>query len=368
MGILAPASGGEPSSKPMLRLGTDMHFTMINRISSDASGRVILTCSDDKTARLWDGKTGNLVRIFRVPVGTGHEGKLFACALSPDGRLAAVGGWTDYQFSRKHAIYLFNTSTGEITQRLSGMGNVIFDIEFYSDRVFATALGEKNGIRVFKKSGSQFTLYKKDTDYGGDSYNLAFDSRGQLASVCSDGYIRLYDTDVNLIKKVKTTGGEVPFSLAFSLDNKKLAVGYSDTGTVEVLSADTLGLLYRPDNTGADTRDQRIEILTFGHGGYLYGGGAYSKSVEGNQWHFIRRWSDQGRGDFLDFKAAENTIMDIKPLGDGSIIMAGAQPDLARFTSVGDRMFYRTGEVPDFKNYQFRYLTVNRDASKKNFL
>jgi WD40 repeat protein len=61
---------------PMLRLETDMHVAAVRRISADTAGRFILTCSDDKIARLWDAENGNLLKIFRVPAQAGGEGKL----------------------------------------------------------------------------------------------------------------------------------------------------------------------------------------------------------------------------------------------------------------------------------------------------
>ena len=139
----AGSSNRSPSTEPILRLGTQMHFSTIRRISSDTSGRYILTCSEDKTARLWEGGTGDLVKILRVPSEIGDEGKLYACALSPDGKIAAVGGITGYKYSGRIVIYLFNTLTGEMIQRLSGMEGVIYDIEFYSNHLFAAALGGK---------------------------------------------------------------------------------------------------------------------------------------------------------------------------------------------------------------------------------
>ncbi|CCK80691.1 caspase family protein [Desulfobacula toluolica] len=369
--ISAPkAFANAPTSKPMLRLNTNMHAAMVKRISSDAAGRVFLTCSDDKTARLWNADDGRLIKTFRVPVGKGHEGKLFACALSSDGRTAAVGGWTrgSDQNSGNHNIYLFNTATGEMIQRIAGMENVILDLEFYSNTIFAAALGRDQGIRIFKRSGPEFTLYKQDTDYGSNSYNLAFDNKGRLASVCFDGYIRLYDTAFNRIEKVKTTGGKQPYSIAFSLDNEKLAVGYNDSGTVEVFSAKNLELLYRPDNKDADTRDQRLESVTFGQGGYLYGGGAYQKFIDGAWWQCIRRWSKDGKGAFIDFKAAGNTVIDIKPLADGSILVAGTQPDMGRYKPAGEKIFYNRGEVSDFRNRdRVEYFTISHDAGEISF-
>jgi WD40 repeat protein len=44
------------SVTPYLTLNTEMHTAMIWHISTDASGKYILTCSYDKTAKLWNAK------------------------------------------------------------------------------------------------------------------------------------------------------------------------------------------------------------------------------------------------------------------------------------------------------------------------
>ena len=227
---------------------------------------------------------------------------------------------------------------------------------------------EKNGIRVFKKTGSNFDQYKKDTDYGGRTCNLAFDTDGRLASVAFDGYIRLYDAEFNLLKKKKTTGGKNPYSLTFSPDNTKLAVGYGDTATLDVLDAGNLEVICRPDNTGADTPGLQLNKLSFGADGYLYGGGLYDQSIDGRQWFLIRKWADSGRGGFLDFKAAGNTVMDIKAFQNGLVMMAGSRPDMALFDPSGNTIFYKSGEVMDFRNKdRFEFFTVSQDAGQVTF-
>src|SRR5712671_1184265 len=45
------AQTGEPSREPILRIETGMHTATIFRIGVDASGKFMVTASDDKTAR-----------------------------------------------------------------------------------------------------------------------------------------------------------------------------------------------------------------------------------------------------------------------------------------------------------------------------
>jgi len=45
---------GDPPTQPILRLETGIHTAMIPRIGADAAGRILVTCSYDKTSRIWD--------------------------------------------------------------------------------------------------------------------------------------------------------------------------------------------------------------------------------------------------------------------------------------------------------------------------
>ena len=109
LGQAVPALAANPPTEPFLRLETGMHTAMIRRVGVDAGMRLIVTSSDDKTARLWDYATGRLVRILRPPLDDGDEGKLFSVAISPDGSLVACGGWTGYDWDKSNYIYIFDT-------------------------------------------------------------------------------------------------------------------------------------------------------------------------------------------------------------------------------------------------------------------
>ncbi|MGD9209957.1 MAG: hypothetical protein PVI90_04245 [Desulfobacteraceae bacterium] len=208
----------ELTDQPLLRLNTEMHVAKIIRIDSEATGKTILTCSNDKTAKLWDATDGRLLKTLKVPMDAGYEGRLSACSLSPDGTVAAVGGYTRQNVPGNHNTYFFDTASGDLLQRLKGLGNVTYDLEFHTNRILAAALGNGEGIRIFQKNGHSFQETHRDMDYGDNVYNLSFVADGRLATVCDDGHIRLYDSNFTLIKKVATQGGETPFNLAFSSD------------------------------------------------------------------------------------------------------------------------------------------------------
>ena len=334
----------EPPQEPILRIETGMHTAVIRRISVDAENRLLATASDDKTVRLWDARTGELIRIIRPPVGEGDEGKLFAVALSPDGKMVAVGGWTTLGSNSGLTIYLFDSETGQLLRRLTGLPNLTRHLVFSRDgQHLAACLGQNNGIRIYRTD--DFTLAGEDKYYGSDSYDAAFDLAGGLVTTSDDGYIRRYDASFRLTAKVNAPGGTRPFAAVFSPDGRQVAVGFQDTAAVNVLDGRDLTFLFAPDTQGVGN-GTLSNVAWSADGRRLYAGGMYR--VASN--FFIRTWSDWGRGGYADITAANNTIMDIHPRKGGGVFFGAADPAFGALDNQGKSLYARNPGIGDYRN------------------
>ncbi len=223
-----------PDQRPMLRIEPGMHTAMIRRIGVDAACTLMVTGSDDKTARLWalpEGGPGGptLLRTLRVPIGNGNDGKIYAVALSPDGKWVAAGGWDAGYVGVGQgtvSVYIFEATTGRLVTRLGGLGDVIHHLAFSTDgsRLAATLHGGQ-GMRLWETAGWRLLVEDKDYD-GKDSYGAAFDSANRLYTVAYGGQIRRYGANGRLEAKAETKGGHEPFSVAVHPKSAKLAIGY----------------------------------------------------------------------------------------------------------------------------------------------
>jgi WD40 repeat protein len=105
------ARAAELSSEPMLRIEAGMHTAPIKKFSLSADGTLMVTGAADKAVRIWSLPDGRLLRTLRVTIDAADGGKVFAVALSPDGTIAAVGGW-DAAFGVSAENYPFQCRDG----------------------------------------------------------------------------------------------------------------------------------------------------------------------------------------------------------------------------------------------------------------
>jgi WD40 repeat protein len=317
---------------------------MINKIATDAQNRYLVTASDDKTLRVWELSTGRLLKTLRPPIGEGHEGKLFAVAISSDGKIIATGGWTGYEWEGSGVIYIFDRESGSLIKRITGLENAILHLAFSKDgRYLVAGLGVNWGIRIYRISDYKEVM--RATDYEDGVYGADFDKDGRLVTTSYDGYIRLYDSDFRLHSKVKAPHGKNPFGVSFSPDGSKIAVGYFDSTWVDVFSGSDLSYLFSPDIRDVDNGNLGSVAWSL-DGRFLYAGGMYWSGAL--NYYPIRKWDDEGRGRYVDLPAANSTIMDILPLKDGGIAFGSAEPSFGVFDRDDKRPLYKGPPIADY--------------------
>ncbi|HEX5081980.1 MAG TPA: hypothetical protein VFY40_08040, partial [Blastocatellia bacterium] len=352
----------EPPTEPILRVETGMHTAKINRIAVDAAGRYLVTGSNDKTARVWELATGRLLRVLRPPIGSGFEGMINAVAITPDGRYVAVAGetgaqWSDREIDRenRYSIYVFNRESGAMWNSfrqisLGRLSNAVLSMAFSPDgkKLVATIAGK--GVRIIDRIHTDYGAGRDDPEkYNGYEINgIDFDRAGRMATTCTDGYLRLYDKDVDFVRKVRAPGGERPYAVRFSPDGSKLAVGYDDSTRVDVLDGDSLEELYKASASGVRNGDLRA-VAWSADGSALYaGGGWHNEKGE----YLIRRWAEAGRGRHQDLVAAGDTIMDLAPSEDGGVIFGTREPSWGVFSAKGARVRFVGRETADYRDNQ----------------
>ena len=315
MGAVLLAS--EVPSQPLLCLETGMHAAKISRLGVDARGRTLVTASNDKTLRVWDLAAGTLLATLRPPIGDGYEGRLFACALSPDGTLAATGGCTGWEWDRSFCIYLFDVTTRMLVRRISGLPSEVRQLVFSRDgRRLAAGLA-RDGMRLFRAADGRELA--RDEAYGDECYGADFDPLGNLATACGDGWIRWYDGFGGLERKVDT--GSEAFGLRFSEDGGLVAVGFYGEAKVEVRRASDLALVASPDTAGAG--GNLASVAWSRDGETLYAAGKHHRE-DGT--FLVRAWSRRGQGPWADLPAGRGTVMDLAALPAGRLVWAAAVP------------------------------------------
>ena len=188
---LQDATKACPSQEPMLRIETGMHVAAIQSIGVDRACRIAATGSDDKTVRVWSLPDGRLLRTLRVPIGPDNDGKIYATAVSPDGRWVAAGGWDAFRrVAHEHFVYIFDSATGALVGRAGPFANVIFHLAFSPDgRWLAATSGRDVGVKIIDAQSWQ--IVAADQAYADDSYGSAFGPDGSLYTVSYEGKLRL---------------------------------------------------------------------------------------------------------------------------------------------------------------------------------
>jgi WD40 repeat protein/uncharacterized caspase-like protein len=320
-GFVPLRAEGDAGARPDVHfdLDTGGHRAFVKDVVFAPGGDLLVSASDDKTIRVWDWRAGVTLRTIRGKIGPGHEGKVFAVDVSPDGATIAAGGWFGPASADPPTygdVRLFDLRSGRMTAVLSGHPWVVYDVAFSPDGTRLAAAGQGGFVHLWTRGPDG--NWRADPPLDADCERIekiAFAAAGRrLAAVTSDYGIRLWDmADASPVELDAAAAGleDVPVrALAVSPDGARFATG-ADDGQVMVWRAQ--------DGSLAETVPQReflVGALTFADAGRSL---VISCGYRCADRFYETVWT-LGGGERLDYRGHDNTVWasDLSP--DGALV------------------------------------------------
>jgi WD40 repeat protein len=332
----AAALAQDAPSAPHLRIEPGMHIAPIMDAETDQA-RDLLVTSGDSTVRIWALPELRLLRVLRPPIGPSNAGTAGAVALTPDGKIAAVGGWPSGE-TGQYAVDLFDVATGQLVRQFKADEPVVA-LAFSGDGLRLAAGLYSKGIRVWHMADG---TVEEDRDYPDQVQALDF-GLGRLAVASLDGAVRLYaetsqDAGLHPSQRVATEAGRTPWSLRFSPDGRSLAIAFEDKTAVEVRSASDLSLEAKPD-VGGLAADQGFYAAAWSlDSSTVFAGGGVSQVAGSNYQVFA--WANRGTGPRrVASSGSDQVISAIWTLRDpDSFVTADTSPTIQVFTDGNSRI------------------------------
>ena len=320
------------------------HGDQVVSAAYSPDGTRIVTASYDRTARIWDARTGAQLAVL-----SGHGGLVLAAAFSPDGTRIVTG-------SADKTARIWDTHTGAQLAVLSGADEV--EGAAYSpdgSRIITGSL--RMGARIWDaRSGRQLAMLPGD---GVTVFTGAFSPDSSRVVICSGHTVaRIWDARSGKELLVLRGHGDNLQSARYSPDGTRIVTASNDktarlwdarTGAQLALLSGHGGIVYSaaysPDGTRVVTAadDKTIRVwdvrtgaqlaLLSGHGGYVYSV-AYSpdgtRIVSASGDKTARVWDTRMGAQLLVLSGHESSLHTAAYSPDGTRIVTSSRDETAR--------------------------------------
>ena len=283
----------------------DTHETNLTRFALSSDGQQLATCSKDLTVKLWNVNTRELIRTYQ-----GHTGFIYSVEFSPDNKLLASTAF-------KESI-VWDKETGAILHNLKGSDGQLVSA-FSRDGALLATGGFDQTTRLWDLStGEQVQVL---TGHAGYVFGLSFSSDGQRLATCSyDATVKVWDLSTGEIVRDLVGHNGVIISVNFSDDGKWIASTSQDKTTrVWEVNPNIAGKVVRGHTN-------RVHSINFSSDGNYF----TTSSTDGT----AKVWK-AGSGElYRSFKADRSWVTSAEFSEDGKYLVAGMVTKTAKIWDI----------------------------------
>ena len=208
------------------------HSGIVWSVTFSPDGEMLASVSSDGTARIWDWRSGELLKTLDFPDQVG------SVSFSPDGQMLAVGGLDELQ-SLHAAIWTFSTGSWTPLLKIPEYVNITA-LSYSPNGRWLVGGGASRNVQVWRTSDgtSIFTLNHAnqvlDVAVSPDSSSAATATCGfTVDDQCTEGSVWLWDLSTGKLINRLADFPDVVESVAFSVDGSSLIAASRD-GTLRV--------------------------------------------------------------------------------------------------------------------------------------
>lgn len=180
-------------------------------------GKLLATASQDRTIKIWDPKSGRLIRTLN------SGGPVNTIVLDHDGeRLVSAGD--------DHVITLWDVASGQVVRTFRGHSRTIHSIDLSPDSKLLASSAADGTIRIWElESGRSLHVIKNHEPTTGTSVAFSPDGKSVGAATRPAADLRLWDANTGaLARAVKDDSGAPIRVFAFAPDGKTIATSGGD--------------------------------------------------------------------------------------------------------------------------------------------
>ncbi|MFO0331167.1 MAG: caspase family protein [Bacteroidota bacterium] len=303
---------------PRIVINSLGHSAKIQNLNYTPDGDKIISVSEDKTVRIWNASTGDMLKKFESQIGDGSTGMLYASAVSPDGTLLAIAGYT---ITPDNQVYIAVIDINKGIQVATALGhtNVVNSLAFTGNGKYLVSGSDDATVKVWSVNPSS-TSYKEviTLNAGAPVKYLAMNPVTMDVAAVVEGKNEITVYSLAMLEK-----GGLKFNPRFWHRHRGEVnkIAFSPDGTYFASSSQAKEFfLWRADGSFVKdlSAEQPINAIAFSHDAKILVG----LDVAG---HGVS-YGVPGGNKFTDFNGHDNTVMAavFSPQDNGSYVVASA--------------------------------------------